>query len=261
MRIFSDNGLALHWREEGDPKGAPLVFANSLGTDLRLWDAVLPLLPKGLRIIRFDFPGHGLSDRIDGYEMDTLADHIAGFLEKIGARDTCFVGCSMGGMVGMSLAWSRPDLIRALVLSNSAPQMGTAEKWQARMEAIRANGMASVADAVMAAWFSPAFHQNPQFPLWRNMFTRTDSAGYLAACAAIRDADLSARVGQITAPTLVIGGSMDGSSPPEQVRATAAAIPGARYHEIEGAGHLPAIEAPVELARALTGFLKETSHV
>lgn len=261
MRIYSDNDLALHWREDGDPEGAPVVFANSLGTDLRLWDAVLPLLPQGLRIIRFDFPGHGLSPTPEGYSMGTLTGWVAEFLGGIGAQGACFVGCSMGGMVGMGLASHRSDLIRALVLSNSAAQMGSPEKWDARIESIRAGGMDSVADAVMDAWFSPAFHQDPQFPLWRTMFTRTDRAGYIGACEAICDADLSARVGQITQPTLVIGGSEDGSSPPEQVRATAKAIPGACYHEIEGAGHLPAVEAPGELARELTGFLKETSHV
>lgn len=261
MRAYADNGCTLHWRQDGAPDGAPVIFANSLGTDLRLWEAVLPLLPPGLRIIRFDFPGHGLSDPMGRYSMAGLSDHIAGFLEDIDTAGGCFVGCSMGGMVGMGLAYDRPDLIGSLVLSNAAPRMGTPEKWDARMASIRADGMGAVADAVMAAWFSADFRRDPQFPLWRTMFTRSDPGGYLAACAAIRDADLRAQIGQIAVPTLVIGGSEDGASPPDQLRATAAAIPGARYHEIPGVGHLPAVEAPKTFANTLSAFLQETGHV
>lgn len=61
MHIADLGDVQLHYRVDGDPDGAPLVFANSLGTDLRLWDPVLPLLPKGLKIIRYDKRGHGLS--------------------------------------------------------------------------------------------------------------------------------------------------------------------------------------------------------
>lgn len=261
MRVFHGTGPALHWREDGDPDGAPLVFANSLGTDLRLWDRVLPLLPPGLRIIRFDCPGHGLSGTAEDYSMETLIGWVAELLDELGVQGACFTGCSMGGMVGMGLASHRPDRVRALVLSNAAPQMGTAEKWDARMDAIRSGGMERVADAVMAAWFSAAFRADPLFPLWRTMFTRTEPKGYLAACAAIRDADLGAPAAQIRIPTLVIGGSEDGASPPAQLRATADMIPTARYHEIGGAGHLPAVETPHAFATELTAFLKETAHV
>ena len=61
MKIATLGDVRIHYREDGDPSGAPVVFANSLGTDLRLWDDVVPLLPKGLRLIRYDKRGHGLS--------------------------------------------------------------------------------------------------------------------------------------------------------------------------------------------------------
>ena len=61
MRMADLGDVRLHYRIDGDPDGAPVVFSNSLGTDLRLWDKVLPLLPKGLKLIRYDKRGHGLS--------------------------------------------------------------------------------------------------------------------------------------------------------------------------------------------------------
>ena len=62
MQVFENSGVHIHYCDEGDPYGAPLVFSVSLGTDMRLWDKVIPSLPKGLRIIRYDMRGHGLSD-------------------------------------------------------------------------------------------------------------------------------------------------------------------------------------------------------
>ena len=62
MQVFEKSGMHIHYCDEGDPNGAPLVFSNSLGTDMRLWDKIIPSLPKGLRIIRYDMRGHGLSD-------------------------------------------------------------------------------------------------------------------------------------------------------------------------------------------------------
>lgn len=73
MRALHANGVTLHVSVDGPDDGAPVVFANSLGTDLRLWDAVLPLLPPGLRLIRYDKRGHGLSDSAG----ETLANHAA----------------------------------------------------------------------------------------------------------------------------------------------------------------------------------------
>ena len=73
MQIFDTGDVRIHYRVDGPADGAPVVFANSLGTDLRLWDPILPLLPKGLRIIRWDKRGHGLSSVPSGpYKMGAL---------------------------------------------------------------------------------------------------------------------------------------------------------------------------------------------
>lgn len=262
MRVLEANGVKLNWREDGDPAGVPVVFANSLGTDLRLWDQILPLLPAGLRIIRFDKRGHGLSDCPPApYAMEDLVSDAEALLDGLGISDCVFVGLSIGGMIGQGLAARRPDLIRALVLSNTAAKMGDAAMWQARIDAIRAGGIEALADAVMERWFSPAFLARPELTAWRNMLTRTPVEGYIGCCHAIAGADLTESTKALTLPTLAIAGREDGASPPDLVRGTAAMIAGSRFTVIDGAGHLPCVEDPAAYAALLTDFLKEHAHV
>ena len=262
MRAVRANGLTLHVAEGGDRAGPAVVFANSLGTDLRLWDSVLPLLPAGLRFVRFDLRGHGLSDCPDGpYAMDDLAADAAGLIETLGAGPVVVVGLSIGGMIGQALAAKRPDLVRALVLSNTAPRMGTPEMWRARIDTIRVGGLAGMQDAILDRWFGPDFRSRPEARLWGAMLSRTPLAGYLGCCAAIAAADLTATTNRLRLPVLAIGGSADGASPPDAVRAMAAGIAGATCHIIDGAGHLPCVETPATYAALLAPFLTEHTHV
>jgi len=262
MQVLEANGIALHWREDGDPAGRPVVFANSLGTDLRLWDALLPLLPEGLRFIRFDLRGHGLSGCPDApYDMETLVSDAEALIDALALEAPVFVGLSVGGMIGQGLAARRPGLLRGLVLSNTAAKMGTAEMWEDRIAAIRAGGLEAMADGIMERWFSKSFRAGPELDLWRNMLVRQPVEGYLGCCAAIAGTDFYTPTSGLTLPTLAIAGSEDGSSPPDLVRETAELIRGSRFELIRGAGHLPCIEAPDRYAEVLTTFLTEIGHV
>lgn len=262
MRVTRANGVALHWREDGDPTGFPVVFANSLGTDLRLWDKLLALLPPGLRLIRIDKRGHGLSECPPApYTMADLVDDTEALLAALGIRDCIFVGLSIGGMIGQGLAARRPDLIRALVLSNTAARMGDAAMWQARIDAIRAGGIEALADPVMERWFAAGFRATDELTAWRNMLTRTPAQGYIGCCQAIAGADLTVSTAVLTLPTLAIAGSEDGASPPDLVQATADLIAGSRFEVIPGTGHLPCVEDPAAFATLLTPFLKEHADV
>lgn len=263
MNSVKRGALALHVADEGDPDGPALVFANSLGTDLRVWDAVLPLLPAGLRLVRADKRGHGLSDDTPGpWSIADLAEDLAAVLDALNVRQAVVVGLSVGGLIAQSLADRRPDLVRALVLSGTAPKIGTAETWNARIEEIGRGGIAPLADAILERWFTPRFRaESPDFPLWRNMLLRTPVPGYAAACAAIRDADLTASTAALRLPVLAMVGDADGATPPDLVRAMAASIPGARFRLIADAGHIPGVEQPAAVARLIGDFLKETGHV
>lgn len=244
----------------GSSDNAPvLVFSNSLGTDLRVWDALLPQLPEGLRVLRYSKAGHGLSDLAGERSIAAHADDLLALMNQLGIARATLVGLSVGGMIAQALAAAAPERVACLVLCCTAQKIGTPEVWNERIDGIRTGGLASLADAVMQRWFSPAFRetQPADLAIWRNMLLRTPADGYSAVCAAIRDADLTATTATISAPTLCVAGSLDGSTPPEVVRGLAELIPDADFEVIEGVGHIPCVEAPERLGQLISAFLKE----
>lgn len=263
MRIARLKNADLHWREDGDPDGAPIVFANSLGTDLRLWDKVIERLPKdGYRYIRFDKRGHGLSSCPPApYSITKLVDDLEGLLKQIGVTRFAFIGLSIGGMIGQLLAHRHPDRVTCMVLACTAVKMGTPEMWQDRIKSIQTGGLESLADAVMDRWFSGPFRHSDECLAWRHMLTRTPAEGYIGCSAALAAADLSATTASLTLPVLGIAGSQDLASPPEQVHATTDLIAGSRFIEIPDAGHLPCVEQPDLFTAHVQKFLEESAHV
>ena len=261
MNIYQHNNIDLHYRMDGDPNGAPVVFANSLGTDLRLWDKVLPMLPAGLRLIRYDKRGHGLTSTPRApYSMGAIISDIEGLLDHLNVRDAVVVGCSVGGLIAQGLAVKRMDQVRAIVLSNTGAKIGTKEIWDERIAGVEKGGVESLADAVMERWFSKEFRADPEMIAWRNMLTSTPDAGYAGVSAAISGTDFITPTSGLTLPTLAIAGSEDGATPPDLVRETAGLIKGSRFELIRGAGHLPMVEKPQEFADLLSGFLKDIAH-
>ena len=262
MEMADLGDVRLHYRIDGDPDGAPVVFANSLGTDLRLWDKVLPLLPQGLKFIRYDKRGHGLSSMPKApYAMGALVSDVEKLCDQLNIRDCVFVGLSIGGMIAQGLAVKRLDIVRALVLSNTGAKIGTKEMWQERIDAVTAGGIEPLADPVMERWFSKRFRETGELEAWRNMLVRQPAEGYAGCSAAIAGSDFYTPTSGLRLPALGIAGDQDGSTPPDLVRETIDLIPGARFHLIRGAGHLPCVENPEEYAEVLGGFLKEVGHV
>jgi 3-oxoadipate enol-lactonase len=260
MQVAEVNSLKVHYAEDGDPAGLPLVFANSLGTDLRVWDRLLPHLPEGLRIIRYDMRGHGLTDAPAGdYWMGDLVADAAGLIEALGIRGAVFVGLSIGGVVAQGLAAERPDLLRAAVLSNTAARIGTDASWRDRIATVRGKGIDAIADRVLETWFTRRFRTGraDELALWRHMLTRTPVEGYLGCCAALAGTDLHASNAGLRLPVMALAGSDDGSTPPDLVRETAGGIPGARCELIRGAGHIPCVEQPEAMAGLLAAFIRE----
>ncbi|SFD49496.1 3-oxoadipate enol-lactonase [Roseivivax sediminis] len=260
MKMAELGGRRLHYRDDGT--GAPVVFANSLGTDLRLWDAVLPHLPEGLRIIRYDKRGHGLSDCSKGpYKMGELVSDVEALLDHLEVREAVFVGLSIGGMIAQGLATKRPDLVRAMVLSNTGAKIGTREMWGDRIAAVEKGGIAALADPILERWFSAGFRRTDAFHAWRNMLLRQPVEGYLGCCHAIAGSDFYATTAALRLPTLGIAGSEDGSTPPDLVRETTELVPGSAFEILRGAGHLPCVEKPEDYAGKLTAFLRAQGHV
>ena len=257
MHAVEANGIQIAWREDGDPAGQPVLFANSLGTDWRLWDDLLPLLPSGLRFLRYDMRGHGLSDVPSGpYALNDLMNDALGLLDAIEDRPVVLVGLSLGGMVGQAIAANQPDRLCGLVLSNTVPRMGSAEMWNQRITAVREGGMGSVSDAILDRWFAPTFRQSMDAAPWQTMLSRTPAEGYIGCCAVLADADLTEQTPGLSVPTLAIAGDADQACTARQVEAMAGLIEGAQLHTMQGVGHLPPVEAPRAYASILAPFLE-----
>lgn len=261
MKQIETNGTALHVADTG-PEGAPAVlFLHALGTDLRIWDAVVARLPGGLRCVRLDMRGHGLSACPPApYAMGALVSDAEGAMEVLGLSEAVVVGLSIGGMIAQGLAVKRLDLVRGLVLSNTAAKIGTPETWAQRTQAARAGGLAALADATLERWFPEPFRSGPEAALVRRLFERQPLEGWIGCAAAISNTDFYTPTSGLRLPTLAIAGDRDGSTPPDLVRETAGLIPGARLHLIRGAGHLPCIDAAGEYATVLAEFLREIGH-
>lgn len=256
------NRISIHYRLDGPDTGPVVVFANSLGTDLHLWDPILPYLPEGLRLLRYDKRGHGQTSVPPApYRMGTLVSDAETLLDHLNIRDCVFVGLSIGGMIAQGLAVKRLDQVRALVLSNTAAKIGTPKMWQDRMDDLKERGLEGVADSILDRWFSRGFRTSPEIPVWRDMLTRQPLEGYIGCCAAISGTDFYTPTSGLRLPTLGIAGSEDGATPPDLVRESVNLIPGSEFHLMRRTGHLPCVEAPEAFAQRLTQFLKDIGHI
>ncbi|MGR3515358.1 MAG: 3-oxoadipate enol-lactonase [Paracoccaceae bacterium] len=262
MDVADLKNIKLNYRVDGNETGQPVVFVNSLGTDYRLWDKLLPLLPDGLRLIRYDKRGHGLSACPQSpYTMGALVGDLEQLLDHLEVREAVIVGCSIGGLIAQGLAVKRLDQVRAIVLSNTGAKIGTTQMWADRIAAVEAGGIEALAPATLERWFSKAFRDTAELTAWEAMLTRTPRDGYIGCSHAISNSDFYSTTASLTLPTLGIAGSEDGSTPPDLVRETVALVKGSRFELIRGAGHLPMVEAPERYAEVLTEFLKEIGHI
>lgn len=261
MQFAHINAVTLHYQIIGGPEDQPaLVFANSLGTDFRIWRDVIVRLVGQRPLIMYDKRGHGLSDAPDApYKMDDHIGDLAGLLDHLDVKKAIVCGLSVGGMIALGLARSRPDLVRALILCDTAPKIGTADLWNDRIATVGAHGLEAIADAVLERWFTPGFRapDNADFVGYRNMLIRQPARGYAGTCAAIRDSDLTDIAKSLTVPAACVVGDQDGSTPPSVVAEMAKMIPDARYDELTDCGHIPCVEQPIALADIIRTFAGE----
>lgn len=256
-QIATDDGVSLNYRFDG-PEDAPvLILSNSLGTDLGMWEPQMPMLVQRYRVLRYDTRGHGASGLSPTpYQVDRLGKDVLNLMDSQNIQKALFCGLSMGGMTGMWLGVNAPQRFTRLALCNTAARIGTAEVWNSRIAAVEQGGVAAVVPGVIQRWFTEGFVKSHPAEVERiaAMLLATAPAGYNAACAAVRDMDQRGSIAAIRLPTLVIAGTHDLSTPPQDGKFVAETIPGARYVEFSAA-HLSNVEAAADFTKTLTGFL------
>jgi 3-oxoadipate enol-lactonase/4-carboxymuconolactone decarboxylase len=263
MQFARIGDATLHVEAQSLGDRPTIVYVNSLGSDLRIWDVVVARLARaGYGALRYDLRGHGLSDL--GTPPRLIADHLADLadiMDQFGVKRATICGVSVGGQIALGLSDRHPDKVASLILCCTGAKIGTDESWNSRIAAVEKGGVAGIAEAVLERWFSPTAYREggPVLSLCRNMLARTWGPGYNATCVALRDSDLHEAARAVSAPTLCVAGEFDGSTPPALVRALADLVPGSSFRVMPDTGHLPCLQRPDQLADLILAFLREES--
>jgi 3-oxoadipate enol-lactonase len=254
--VTADDGTRLHVMP-GTSGKPPLVFSNSLGTNVHLFDGQAAAFDATHSVWRYDTRGHGQSDAPPGeYSIDRLGRDLLAIIDATGSVPVDVCGVSIGGMTALWAAIHAPKKVRRVILANTAAQIGDLNTWSSRIDTARTQGMSGIADATMLRWFTPAFRAaRPDLVAqFHSTITRTNPDGYAGCCAALRDADLRALAPQVACPALVVTGRHDPATPPELGQWLTEQIPGAQLVEFDAA-HLSNVERPDEFNAAVSRFM------
>jgi len=256
--VIDAGGCKLNVQVEGPATAPVLMLCNSLGTDLHLWDDQVPVWSRHFRVVRYDRRGHGKSAVSAPYAMERLGRDALAIMDSLGLDKVHWCGLSMGGMVGQWLAAHAPERIGKLILSNTSSYFPNRSIWDDRIKAVRERGLAAIADHIMKIWFTEAFiARAPQsVARMRDMLVATPVEGYIAACEAVRDMDHRELLPRIGAPTLIIAGRHDRSTPVEAAEFMRSRIPGAALTLIDAA-HISNVEQPTVYTAEVLGFLAQ----
>jgi 3-oxoadipate enol-lactonase len=254
------NGIAINYTLEG-PANAPVVtMSHSLATDLSMWDPTVPALKDRFRVLRYETRGHGQTDAPKGaYTLDQLADDALGLLKALGIERTHWVGLSMGGMIGQTLALKAPHVFASLSLCDTSSRIPAEAKatWQDRIRTAESQGMEPLVEPTLSRWFTEPFRQSRKDVVGKvaAMIRHTPPAGYAGCCHAISALDLTDRIHAIKMPTIAIVGEDDPGTPVAAHKVIHERIAGSRLEIIPKAAHLANMEQPEAFNKALTGFL------
>lgn len=252
-------GHRLHYRVDGNASDDKpwLLFCNSLGTNIHMWDAQVGALSQHYRLLRYDRRGHGRSSTPPApYSLDDLGGDVLALLDALEIERTHFCGLSIGGLTGQWLGVHAGKRLDKIVLCATAAKIGTAEGWAARIEAVKADGLDALVPATAERWFSQSFNASHAFDVANVLkgFAATSLGGYVGCCAALAAADLRNDLEWIVNPLLAISGQDDGVCPPQDLEDIAAAAPRGRHISLPGR-HIVNMESASLFNAALLEFL------
>ena len=258
MPFLTIENTRMYYRLEGKLGLPVLVLSHSIGTDHGMWEPQIADLIQHFQVLRYDTRGHGASDAPAGaYSVEQLGNDVLALADGLGIGKFAFCGLSMGGAIGQWLAVNAPERIERLILANTGPKLGSRENWETRIRAVTDKGMSAILDLAMQRFFSSEVleRRDPQVESIKSVFLGTSPVGYAGCCAALRDFGGHAMLGQISAPTLVITGQRDVSTPwAGHGEVLCQKIPGAKSVLLDAA-HLSNLERPHSFTSAVAEFL------
>lgn len=247
----------LHYCIDGDQALPVLVLAHSLGTDLSMWNKVVPALARRYRVLRYDMRGHGQSSIAGDFcTIEDLASDLMRLLDHLEVNRIHFCGLSLGGLLGIWCAIHSRERMDRIILANTDARLRTREAWEERIGTVRREGMTELARVSMGRWFTPQYlaENAAEVDALRARAAGCSPDGYIACCAVLRDTDLREGLDRISAPCLVLAGQFDEATPAADGRVLHQAIRGSRFVELP-CSHLSAWERPEDFQEAVLDFL------
>ena len=257
MPIIQAGGVRHYYRLDGPDDRPVVIFAHSLGCDHTQWDPQSAALAPHLRVLRYDLRGHGATGVPAGdYSIEMLARDALALADGLGIQQFAWCGLSLGGMLGQWLGAHAADRVTALVLANTSARFPDPSVMESRRRGVLENGMPA-AESALGRFFSPGrlAADPPEVAGVRRVLLATDPVGYAGCCAAVRDMDQVALLGEIRVPTLLIVGDGDVSTPWQgHGEVLARGIAGVQVEHLPTA-HLSNLERPQSFNAALARFL------
>jgi 3-oxoadipate enol-lactonase len=253
------DGVGIAYRLDGADTAEAVVLINSLGTDLSLWDPQMEELTRHFRVVRYDCRGHGESDvPWIPTSIGRLGADLVALLDHLNVERAHLCGISLGGFTALWVAAYHADRVARAVFANTAARLGSTQSWDERIRAVRAGGMAAISETVVGRFLGAPFRAAHPDVTRRitDMVEATSADGYVAVCAALREADLRDVVSRIRAPSLIIAGELDQSTPLRQSQELHTFIEGSELVVLPDAAHLTNVEQAEKFTPIVTTFLR-----
>ena len=256
MKTAKVNGTEIHYEMHGEQGSSWLILSHSLACTTRMWDPQVAALKDRYCILNYDMRGHGKSAAPAGpYTLDMLADDVLGLMRELGIKRASYIGLSIGGMIGQTLALKQPAMFEKMVLADTGHSQPpeAIKQWEERIRIAQTQGMKALVPSTMERWFTPSFRESPQAKKIAELIASTPVAGYVGCGQAIMKLNTTARLKEIKLPVLAIAGEQDPSAP--GTRYIGENLPGAKLVMIPQAAHIANIEQPEKFNQALRDFL------
>lgn len=253
------NDISVNYEFSGR-KDAPVVMcSHCLAGNINIWDDQTDVLKEHYRVLRYDVRGHGNTSAPEGdYTMEMHADDALAVMDQLGIEKAHFMGISMGGMIGQTLALKHPERVLSLILCDTACQVPEESLpiWEERIAAAKQYGMEALVDGTLERWLSPEFQK--KYPAVtqkiRDIVVSTPVNGFVGGCRAISGFDVKDRLPRLSLPVLIVVGENDPGTPVEASRQIQRQISGSMLEVLAGAFHLSNIEAAESFNSILLDF-------